>query len=301
MSEIDQYDTTTHVVALCKYGRVGPRLFDALFARFGSLAGVLQADEGSLLSLSGMTQKTARAVVKARQCLPQAAEYLGALSQREIQVRTRFDRDYPTLLFELNDPPPLLYVKGKLPDAGRKSAALVGTSTPSNEAIEMTTRLARTFAENDVQVVSTFRGGIDMAGHLGCQAAGGVSFAVLSSGMDALVDQEAVRVAIDIALTGGVISEYEPETPDDAAHLEAANRLLVGLAQAVVVTEFYHDSPQTLDLLHFCQMIGKLMFVMIDPDHGAFSDEAALAKALEYGAIPIEGYDKVSDIIRSLV
>jgi hypothetical protein len=68
-----------------------------------------------------------------------------------------------------------------------------------------------------------------------------------------------------------------------------------------VVTEFYHTSRQTLDLLNFCQMIGKLAFLLVDPDKGAFADEESLTKALEYGVIPLEGYDKVHDIIRSLV
>lgn len=288
-------------MAMCKFGQVGPRLFDALFARFGGLKGMLQADEGSLLALPGMTQKAAKQVVKAAKSLPQAKAYIADLKERDIEVKSRFDADYPTLLFELNDPPPLLYVKGKLPDSRRKSVALIGTSAAGNEGIEMTTRLARTFAEKQVQVVSTFRGGVDMAAHLGCLAAKGATYAVLSSGSDALADQEATIVAIDIAQAGGVISEYEPDVATDDSHLMATNRLLVGLAQAVVVTEFYHDSPQTLDLLSFCQMIGKLTFVMVDPDQGALSDERALTKAAEYGVIPIEGYRKVDDIIRSLV
>lgn len=108
-------------------------------------------------------------------------------------------------------------------------------------------------------------------------------------------------LAIDIVTTGGVISEYLPDQPATDATVKASNRLLVGLAQAVVVTELYTDSRHTLDLVEFCRMIGKMLFVVIDPEFGALADEPSLAKAIECGAIPIEGLSKLDDIIRSLV
>jgi DNA processing protein len=301
VNEITDYSTTAQILALCRYGGVGPRLFDALFSHFGSLRGILEADRGSLLALPGMTGEVAGKVTRSAGSLPAAEEYVKELGQRGINVRTKFDPDFPALLFELNDPPPLLYVRGRLPDPARKSVALVGTSHAGTDGLEMTTRLARTFAENRIQIISTLRGGVDSAAHLGCRAAGGLSFAVLESGFDAVIGSDMVPLAIDIAETGGVISEYRPDQAGARETVEESNRLLVGLSQGVVVTEFYKDSPRTLDLLSFCRMIGKLAFVMVDPEKGAFADEESLSKASEYGVIPIEGYEKVDDIMKSLL
>ena len=301
MKDITLYSPAVQMLTLVKYGQVTPRMYEALIARFGSIEKVLQADAGSLGAISGMTAKAANSVAKCRRSLPLAEEFLNMLEARDIRVSSQFDGDFPTLLFELNDPPPLLYVRGSLPEPARKSVALVGTSEASNEGIEMTTRLAKTFAENRVQVISTLRGGIGDAAHLGCRAVEGHSFAVLEGGFDAVLDEENMPVAIDIVHHGGVISEYQPDQAVSETGLVESNRLIVGLSQAVVVTEFYGNSIRTLDLLKFCSQIGKLVFVMIDPEHGAFSDEKALGLALEYGAIPLKGYDKVDDIIKSLV
>ena len=69
----------------------------------------------------------------------------------------------------------------------------------------------------------------------------------------------------------------------------------------MVVTELYKDSIETLDLLKCCSQIGKLAFILIDPRHGALTDQDGFEQAVTYGAIPMVGLDKVDDIIQSLV
>ena len=69
----------------------------------------------------------------------------------------------------------------------------------------------------------------------------------------------------------------------------------------MVVTELYSDSGRTLDVLRACREIGKLAFVMIDPQYGALADKASLSEAAAFGAVLIEGLNKTGDIVRSLV
>ena len=108
-------------------------------------------------------------------------------------------------------------------------------------------------------------------------------------------------MAIDIIQSGGVLSEYAPDVPPRENQTQEANRLIAGLAQGVVVTEVYSDSNRTLDLLRACREVGKLTFIMTDPTRGALVDETSLNLALECGAVPIEGFDRVDNIIKSLV
>jgi len=165
----------------------------------------------------------------------------------------------------------------------------------------MTSNLAKEFAKAGVQVVSSLRGGAASAAHLATTTAGGKSFAVLASGHDSIIGKQTVPLAIDIARTGGVISEHAPDAEASSDTLSQANRILASISQAVVITEAYADSSNTLDLLDVCAEIGKLVFFMVDPDEGAHADETSLARALQNGAIAIEGYDHVNDIIVSLV
>lgn len=248
-----------------------------------------------------MEQDTADMIAEAGKFLDPAVTILDRLTARQIRTISLFDPDYPILLNELNDPPTLLFIRGDLPRSDLKTVALSGTSGAAFEGMEMTTRLAREFSEAGVQIISGMTSGIAASAHLAARGAGGRSFAVLDSGFDRIIETDLMPLAIDLANYGGVISEYLPEPEATATSFKQSNRLMAGLAQGVVITEMYHDSEKTLDLLKVCAEIGKLAFVMIDPEQGVFADEPSLTKALEYGAIPLEGYEHVPDIIRALV
>ena len=301
MTKTASYDVTTQLVALSKYVGVSPRLFEALLHHFGNLERIIRADSGALMAIEQMSADIANKITRAKDHFAASAEFLAEMKRREVGVTTRFDDDYPQLLFELNDPPPIIYSRGDMPRSEIKSVALVGTNKASNEGMELTTTLTAAFAKADVQVVSSLGRGISAAAHLGTRASNGVSFAILDSGFDNIRPEENMRLAIDISQHGGLVSEYSPEMAPAADNYKAYNRIIVGLSQAVVVTEVYKDSERTLDLLKCCNQVGKLSFVIIDPRHGALADETSLNAAVSHGALPMVGLDKVEDIIAALV
>ena len=288
-------------LALCRFCGVTPRMFGALLAHFGNLERIIRADSGSLMAIGGLSAEIANRIATATDKLDQAEEFYNQLIARDINVVSRFDDDYPQRLFELNDPPPLLYVRGLLPDNGTKAVTLAGGDNATNEGIELTVKLANKFAAEGILVVSSLNSGNDAAAHLGTKAERGRSFAVLESGFDHIHPTDNAPLAIDIAQTGGLVSEYAPDGEFAKNNFTESNRLMAGLAHAVVVTELYEDSARTLDLLDCCCQIGKLVFIMIDPKLGALSDQKSLDRAVANGAIPLIGLDKVDDIIKSLV
>ncbi|MCK4371899.1 MAG: DNA-processing protein DprA [candidate division Zixibacteria bacterium] len=301
MTEDQQFDNNLILLALTRFADIGPRLMNALLQRYGDLGNILHADRTSLSAIEGMTPELVERIKGSDAFLEDAARYRADLKQRDIAIHTRLDDDFPPLLFELNDPPPLLYVRGRLPDRTRKSVAIVGAEEATNQGIELTVTMGRRSAEAGVEVVSSLRRGIDAAAHVGAKAGGGVSFAVVSGGFDHIDLTEQMPLAIDIARTGGVISEYSPDAEPDTDTYRACNRILVGLAQAVVITEVYKDSVTTLDLLSFCNETGKLTFILIDPRNGALADKDSLSEAARCGAIPMVGLDKINDILDALV
>ncbi len=301
MTQILQHNDATKAIALCQFAGVRPRLMEALITRYGSLDRILHADAGSLMAIAGMTADTANQVARAADYLKQAEAFQESLRAQDISIVSRFEPAFPQNLFELNDPPSLLYFRGHLPDPERKIVALSGGVNATNNGIELTVSVARKFSEAGVQIVSSLAKGIDAAAHLGCRAAGGTSFSVLDSGIDKIEPHEHTALAIDIIQQGGLLSEHTPGHMARANDYEASNRIIAALAQAVVVTEFYKDSDSTLDLLQCCSQIGKIAFVLIDPRHGALTDTGSLNKAIGWGAIPFVGLGKVDDIIATLV
>jgi len=297
----NKYDMTTRVLALYRFAGVTPRMFQALLQHFGNLDRIERADSGKLMAIEGMAAEAANRITKATQSLTAAAEYHQSLKERDILVVSRFDDNYPHRLEELNDPPPILFARGSFSEPSKPIVALTGADEASNEGIELTVEVARKFVEADVQLVASLERGIDAAAHLACRSAKGRSYAVLESGLDDIYPSENVPVAIDIAQNGGLITEYAPDVGFSENNYRSANRLIAGLAQAVVVTELYENSVRTLDLLLCCSQIGKLAFVIVDPTIGAHTDQDSLNKAVSYGAILLVGLDKISDIIKSLV
>ncbi len=297
----DIKETAVDVVALCRLAGVGPRLFEVLLSRFGSLERIFTADASTLLALGGIPEETARKIAGQPSLREDARQYVRRLSSQKIDVVTRFDRSYPNLLFELNDPPPLLYVRGKMPDGNGKTVALVGAENATNEGIQLTVVLSRHFAQARVQVVASLAKGIDSAAHVGTKTAGGESYGILDSGFDHIHPAESMALVADVVESGGVITEYPPDQHFQEDNMESANRLIVGMAQAVVVSEVYRDSSRTLDVLKFCREIGKLAFLMVDPERGALTDEDSLRYAVNCGALPMVGLNKVIDITRTLV
>lgn len=289
------------MLALCKFAGVTPRVFTVLMQKFKDLDSLLDTVAFDLTKIDGMKGSTAKSISNAKSYLDKAEEYYKKLSDREIRVITSFDADYPVLLNELNDPPPILYSRGKIPDNNKKSVTILGTTDATNEGIELTINLTKKLANADVIMVSTLSKGIDASVHLGCKSAGGVSFALLDEGFDFIDSSEQMPLAIDIAQEGGVLTEYPPEHKRVKASLQESNRLLVGVTNAVIVTQFYKDSERILDILSFCNQIGKMVFLMVDPKHGALSDEEGLAIGVKNGLIPIVGLEQVDNIIKALV
>ncbi len=289
------------ILALSHFSAVNPRLLEVLIRHYGDLDHIMAADAGSLMTISGMTADIANRVAKASSHITRAEEYYDLLTKKNIGLVSLFDQDYPQRLFELNDPPSLLYYRGVLPSNSAKTVALVGGDKVTNEGIELTVEAARRFAEAGVQVISSLNKGIDSAAHLGSKAGRGKSFSVLNSGLDEIYPDDSRPLAIDIVKDGGLMSEYPPEQKFRDDSFKASNRIIAAMSHAVVTTEFYSHSITTLDLLACCSQIGKLAFILIDPRHGALTDKDGLETAYSNGAIAMVGLHQIDEIIKSLV
>lgn len=159
------------------------------------------------------------------------------MEEKGIRFVTFLDKEYPRRLEKLYGSPAVLYIRGRLPDEDRPTAAIVGARDCSHYGSQTAEHLGRSLAHGGVQVISGMALGIDGAGHKGCLRAGGDTYAVLSCGVDICYPRSHFSMYMEIPEKGGVISEYCPGQSPKACHFPMRNRIISGLADAVIVVE----------------------------------------------------------------
>lgn len=148
-----------------------------------------------------------------------------------------FDPRYPRLLGCIEDPPPVLWLRGQAAVLERPIVAIVGSRAATTYAIDVAWRLATDLARRGVVVASGLARGVDSAAHRGALEAGGGTVAVLGSGLDRVYPREHGDLADTIGGTGVVMSELGPGGPPLAEHFPLRNRIISGISLGVVVVE----------------------------------------------------------------
>jgi len=143
--------------------------------------------------------------------------------------------DLPASLRRLELPPPVLYVRGALPDA--PAVALVGARRASSYGIEVARWLARSFVQAGLTVVSGFAVGVDAAAHSAAVEAGGRTIAVLGCGIDVDYPRGHRRLGNDIVEKGALVTEFPPGSRPASWQFPVRNRLIAALSDACVVVE----------------------------------------------------------------
>jgi DNA processing protein len=177
---------------------------------------------------------------KARQA---AEEEWARLKAQGATLVTYSCPEYPERLKEIYDPPPVLWVRGAATLLSRPGIAIVGTRHPSPYGTGMAEMLARDLAVRRLLIISGMARGIDSCAHKGALAARMPTVAVWGTGIDVIYPKENKKLAEDILATGGVIvSELPMGTFPAPQNFPRRNRILSGLAVAVLVVEAAENS-----------------------------------------------------------
>ena len=212
---------------LLRSRRVGPGTFHRLLSDHGSVSAALDA-----------LPEVARAagVSDYRVCPAGVAEAeLRAGHAAGARLVTFADPAYPAALRDLADAPPVLWMMGEARVLERSVIALVGARNASSLGLRMARGLAADLAGRGHGIVSGLARGVDTAAHKASLETG--TIAVMAGGVDVIYPAENTALAGDILRTGLRISEHPPGMAPQARHFPARNRLISGLARAVVVVE----------------------------------------------------------------
>lgn len=203
---------------------------------FGSAEGAWKATEKQLLTTGGFTSEAARDLVLRRRAVNPEAERV-LLEKMGIAFLYYNNPGYPEMLKAIFDPPPGLFVRGKLIDGDSQSVAIVGSRKATGYGLAVAAKLAGELASSGVTIISGMARGIDTAAHRGALSAGKRTIAVLGCGMDVPYPRENLKLMEEIAQSGAVISEFPLRSAPEPWHFPVRNRVISGLSKGVVVVE----------------------------------------------------------------
>lgn len=182
---------------------------------------------------------TVRELALLQQFTPQDAQRVIERAQTLGQhLITPQDEQYPHCLWEIPNPPCVLYVKGTLPPVDELPAvAMVGTRDATASGKKIAFSLSYQLARAGAVVISGGARGIDTAAHKGALQAQGKTVCVLGCGLDFPYLMENAGLRDCIAQTGALVSEYAPDTAGSKAAFPIRNRIISGLSCGVLVVE----------------------------------------------------------------
>lgn len=202
---------------------------------------------------------------------------------------------YLQIVDSIAQKPKQLYSIGVLPEERKVSVAIVGTRKPSSYGKEVTHQLAYELARKGVVIVSGLALGVDSIAHRAALEAGGTTIAVLGNGLPKIYPSTHKVLAEQIIRSGGaVISEYEEGTPPIGFRFLERNRIVSGLADAIIITEAAARSGTMSTAGHALEQ-GKEIFVV--PGNITSPLSAGCNALLRQGATPVT---KVEDILEAI-
>jgi DNA processing protein len=223
-------------LALSRLPGVGGMTIKRLLARFGTVEAVLGASDEELLRVPRITAVTLTHLQQTSLAALQTE--LAQLAQNDIHILTWEHDAYPANLRTVADAPPVLYRRGTLRPGDGHAAAIVGTRRPTPEAVAAAQQIAYELAQRGLTIVSGLALGVDTAVHRGAlMAENGRTIAVLGSGLQRIYPPQNGALAEQICQRGVLLSERRPLAQVSAPDLAARNRVISGLATAVLVIQ----------------------------------------------------------------
>jgi len=261
---------------------IGAVRLQGLLNHFGDLCLAWQASI-SELEQAGLSPKIIQNMQQIRQQVD-LPRLMTEIEKQGIQVLTWQDEKYPARLKEINQPPPVLYMRGNYELEDAWAVAVVGTRHMTAYGRQVAEEIGSFLGNHGITVVSGLARGVDAVAHTAALDAGGRSLAILGCGVDKIYPPENRRLAERLCEAGGLLSDYALGTPPDGANFPPRNRIISGLSLATVIIEAGLESGAMITAT-FAAEQGREVFAVPGNIHAPQS--AGTNRLIQEGAHPL--------------
>lgn len=224
-------------VALNACYEIGPARLRRLYSFFPSMRDAWEASDNEWRK-AGLEEKV---IIALRETVSKVNpdEEMDRLLTEKISVLIIKEKEFPQSLKNIDRPPAIIYLKGKIKKIDKIALSVVGTRRMSLYGRQVTEKIVGDLARSGMTIISGLARGVDTIAHESALEVGGRTIAVVGSGLDeqSLYPFDNLNLARKIATCGAIISEYHPKTPALPQHFPARNRLISALSLGVLVTE----------------------------------------------------------------
>ena len=252
---------------------IGPIRFTKLIQAFSSLEEAWHVNSGTkyFLETLRISENTWLKIKEEKQKIDPESE-LALLEKMNSNVITIHDKEYPVLLKNIYDPPPIIYYRGDFIGIMRQKTgiAIVGSRKATYYGRKVAREIAIELASHGYVVISGLARGIDTNAHLGSLEAGGLTIAVLGCGIDIIYPAENRSLTYRIIEKGAIISEFPIHTKPEKGNFPRRNRIISGLTSGTLVVEAAEKSG-ALITADFALDQGKEVFAIPGNIHSRFS------------------------------
>ena len=275
---------------------VGSVLVRRMLEQFGSLGEAWHAEPEALRAV-GLGARAHANLREIRRRVDLDAE-LARLDKLGIAVLTWEDADYPALLAELRDidqAPPLIYLRGSLADSDEWSITVVGTRSVSPYGRQVTYQLAHELAANGLTIVSGLARGVDVEAHQAALEAGKRTIALLPCGLDTIYPPEHRSLAARIVQQGALMSPFPLGTVPKGTNFAPRNRMMSGLGRGVLVTEAGIKSGALVTASYALEQSREVFAV---PGNITVQSSSGTNRLIQDGAHPVLVVQDILDILK---
>ena len=281
-------------LALARVSGLSASVRERLLAHFGSVRELIETPAAELAEF-GLGDK-ARAQLSEPDWASVEAD-LRWLEGEHHHLLRETDPDWPPLLRELSDPPPLLYCHGDPSHLRDPALAMVGSRNPTRGGRETAEAFAETLTGMGLVIVSGLAMGVDTAAHSGALRAGGPTVAVTGCGPDIVYPKSNAQLADRIAESGCVVTEFPPGVKPQRSHFPRRNRIIAGLSLGTLVVEAALRSGSLITARLAAEQ-GREVFAVPGSIHNPLA--RGCHRLIRAGAKLVESTDDIFEELRGL-
>ncbi len=233
-----QHHKTLYRIALTQINGVGVMLARLLLQAVGDEESVFKESAKNLEKIPRISRRLIDEIGSA-EVMRRAEAELDFVLRNNIDVLFFTEPDYPQRLANCTDAPVLLYSKGNIDYNYEKVVSIVGTRGITEYGQEFCRDFVKELSLQypDLLIVSGLAYGVDISAHRASLKNNLPTVGVLAHGLDRIYPSAHRKTAIEMLQNGGLLTEFPSQTNPDKYNFVCRNRIVAGMADAVVVVE----------------------------------------------------------------